>query len=148
MRKIITLLVLALFPFCTVFGQNAVLHISVSNGKATNCFVNIPSQPKYGSFSLPLKDSRMASHTFKLTRPEFVQLYYSETDDWEHKHFNYLLYLSPGDDLDLEVDFNEPKFGFKVSGKGSNNNQPLMSAMESADLRNFYRDTLPYRIIM
>jgi thiol-disulfide isomerase/thioredoxin len=57
------------------------------------------------------------------------------------------LYLSPGDNLELTADFNKLEFGLKVSGKGSNNNQPLMSAMESFDKRSFFRDTLPYRVI-
>jgi thiol-disulfide isomerase/thioredoxin len=147
MRKFVTLLVLSFYPFCIVFGQNAVLHISLANSKATSCYVHIPSQPKNSSFSLALKDSRIARYTFKLTRPEFVQVYFSASDDRNSKRFDYLLYLSPGDDLELNADLNEPDFGIKVSGKGSNNNQPLLSAMEKPDLYSFYKDTLPYRVI-
>jgi thiol-disulfide isomerase/thioredoxin len=147
MRKIITMFVLSFFPFCIVFGQNAVLHITLANGKVASGFVNIPSQPGNGSYSIILKDSSTAIYTFKLTRPEFVQAYCFSSDNMQGKYFNYLFYLSPGDNLELKANFNEPEFGIKVSGKGSNNNQPLMSAKETIDVHGFYRDTLPYRVI-
>ena len=147
MRKLITLLILSIFVSCTGSHQNAVLHITLANSKVMSCYVYIPSQPTHGWSNLTLKDNRTSTQNFKLTRPEFVQLDCSDPSDWEHKHFNYLLYLSPGDDLQLTADFNEPGFGIKVSGKGSNNNQPLMSVNESADLRSFYKDSLPYRVI-
>lgn len=147
MRKIITLLILSAFASCVAPRQNAVLHIRLANGKAVSCYVYIPSQPKYGWSNLILKDNSTVTQTFKLTRPEFVQLVCFDPNDWEHKHFNYLLYLSPDDDLELKADLNEPGFGIKVSGKGSNNNQPLMSVMETVDLNSFYKDSLPYRVI-
>lgn len=147
MRKFLTILVLSIFHFCILLGQNAVLHITLAHSKAKSCGVYFPAQPKSGSFNLLLKDSCPTSYMFKLNKPEFVRLYCAGSDDWSGKHFNYLFYLSPGDDLVLKADFNEPNFGIKVSGKGSNNNQPLMSAMESVDLQSFYKDTLPYRAI-
>jgi thiol-disulfide isomerase/thioredoxin len=146
MRKLILLVALSFFPFCIVLGQNAVLHVNIGNGKSIRDFLYVPSQPRSGSF-IRVKDSSTAVYTFQLKGPEFVQLNCSDLNDWEHKHFNYLLYLSPGDDLELNADFDEPEFGLKMNGKGSNNNQPLMSAMESVDLHGFYKDSLPYRVI-
>ena len=147
MRKIATLFVLFFFPFGIIFGQSAVLHISLANGKSTSCNVYVPGQPKNAGFNIMLKDGHTGSCKFKLTGPEFVQLNYFDPDDWQRKHFNYLLYLSPGDDLHLTGDLNTPGFALKVSGKGRNNNQPLLSAMESADLHSFNNDTLPYGVI-
>jgi thiol-disulfide isomerase/thioredoxin len=147
MRKFVTALLLSFFPFCVVFGQNAILHISLANGKTTSWYVNMPGYPTDGFYRITSKGEHTASYSFKLISPEFVQLNCFDSDDWEHKHFNYLLYLSPGDDLEFNADFNEPEFGIKVTGKGSNNNQPLMSAMETADLYRFRKDTLPNRVI-
>jgi hypothetical protein len=64
-----------------------------------------------------------------------------------HQHFNYLFYLSPGDDIQFSADMLSPNFAFKVVGKGSENNQPLLSGMEQTDFYEFSRDTLPYRVI-
>ncbi len=147
MRKTVTLLVLCLFPFCIVVGQNAVLHVSVANCKATSCRLYIPSQPKNALLDIPLKGSHTASHTFKLINPEFVQVYSFSSDTGDQKYFYYLLYLSPGDDLVLKADFSKPEFGFKASGKGANNNQPLISAKQQIDLHSFQGDTLPYRVM-
>jgi thiol-disulfide isomerase/thioredoxin len=147
MRKIVTFLFLSFFPFCMALGQKAVLQITLANTKSAACGVYIPGQLKNGKFNITLKNSRTGSHTFKLNRPEFVHLYCSASEAWDSKHFSYLLYLSPGDDLVMNADFNAPDFGIKVYGKGSNNNQPLLSANEEKDLNNFKGDTLPYRVI-
>ena len=147
MRKIVILFMLSFSSFYTLFGQNAVLHISLANGKATVCYAYMPGQPKHSSFNVKLNDRSTGACTFKLTRPEFVQLSYFDVDDSTRKYFNYLLYLSPGDNLELKADLNKPGFDLKVSGKGRNNNQPLLSAMEYADLYSFNKDTLPYRVI-
>jgi len=147
MRKIIVFFALSFFPFCIAFGKNAVLHFSLANSKGTICYLNIRSQPKYIFVNLTLNDDGTATHIFQLSRPEFVDLYCLDPKDWEHKHFNYLLYLSPGDDVRLSADMNAPGFALHVSGKGSNNNQPLLSFMETADLYKFNKDTLPNRVI-
>lgn len=147
MRKITTLLIFALYPFCVVFGQSAVLHVKLINGKAASSFLNVPGRPTSGSFTTVIKDSSTALYTFKLTRPEFVQMYCFNTENRAGKYFTYLFYLSPGDDLELKADFDEPDFGIKVTGKGNNNNQPLMSAMEGIEKQSFLRDSLPYRVI-
>ena len=147
MRKAVLLPVVSFFSFCSAFGQNAVFHFSLANGTSAICYLYIPAQPKKSFADLTLKDGGKASHTVNLTRPGFVQLTCFDPADWEHKHFNYLLYLSPGDDLQLSADFNQPGFALKVSGKGSTNNQPLLSVMETADLYSFNKDTLPYQVI-
>lgn len=147
MRKTVILILLSFSSFCALFGQNAVLHIVLSYGKATSCYVYMPSQPKHSLFDITLDDSHTGSYTFKLARPEFVQLSVLDVDSSTRKNFNYLLYLSPGDNLQLKADLKKPEFDLKVSGKGRNNNQPLLSAMEYADLYSFNKDTLPYRVI-
>ncbi len=137
---------LVFVPFCTLVAQNAVLHISVANSKGAICDLYIPGLPGQSSVNLTLIDGS-ASHKLQLARPQFVQLTCFDPADWEHKHFNYMLYLSPGDNLLLKADLNKAGFDFKVSGKGGNNNQPLISAMESINLHGFLRDTLPYNLI-
>jgi len=147
MRKTAILFLLSFSSFCTLFGQNAVLHIALSHGKATSCHAYMPSQPKHILFDIPLDVSRTGSCTFRLARPEFVQLSVYDVDNSIPKYFNYLLYVSPGDNLQLKADLKKPGFELQVSGRGSNNNQPLLSAMEYEDLHSFNKDTLPYRVI-
>jgi thiol-disulfide isomerase/thioredoxin len=146
MRKIAILITLSFLPFCTLFGQNAVLHISISNSKGAICYLYIPGQWNHSLVDMILNEGQ-AGYILNLTKPQFAQLTCFDPADWAHKHFSYLLLLSPGDRLGLKADLNKPGFDLKVSGKGSNNNQPLMSAMESIDVSGFYRDTLPYRAI-
>jgi len=146
MRKIVILLTVVIFPFCTLLGQNAVLNVSVANSEGAVCYLYIPGQPLHSSVNVTLIGGQ-GRHIFDLTRPAFVQLNCLDPTDWVHKHFNYLLYISPGDKLQLTADLSKPGFAFKVSGKGSNNNQPLLSGIEKADLYSFNKDTLPGRAI-
>src|SRR3569833_607771 len=147
MKKIAIILALSFFTSSIVFGQSAVMHVTLVHGKVAASFLDVPSNPTIGSFNTEIKDSITAVYTFKLHRPEFVNIYCFDSAARSGKYFSYLFYLSPGDDLELKADFNEPDLGIKVSGQGSNNNQPLMSAMDDFDKRDFLRDSLPYKVI-
>jgi hypothetical protein len=61
MRKRINLLVLSIFAPCAASRQNAVLHITLANGKSIANFLYTTSQPKSGSYSAILKDNRTST---------------------------------------------------------------------------------------
>lgn len=96
---------------------------------------------------MPLNTSGAGSHLFMLTKPQFAYLMYASSDADSAKTYNYMLYLSPGDNINFKADFKSRDNGLVVTGKGSNNNQPLLSALTGASVRAMYGDTLPKRII-
>ncbi len=147
MKKFSGILVLCFVTGYNLFAQNAVLHLSLANTKSPNCYVWLPAELN-SSAAITITPGKMAEHTFKLSRPGFINLRCSDPDNGAaHQLLSYVLYLSPGDDLVLKADFNKPGFGITVTGKGSNNNQPLMALMDEETLFGFYKDTLPGRVI-
>jgi thiol-disulfide isomerase/thioredoxin len=142
---------LVLFGNCAI-AQKAILHINIGNSKATSCHIWMPDVAfnsdylKKGSFNISLT-SGAGVHTFDITKSQFAYLMYSNSDADTAKTFNYVLYLSPGDQINFKADFNSEDNGIIVTGKGSNNNQPLLSALAGASVRSLYGDTLPNRII-
>ena len=93
----------------------------------------------------PANTNRTAYLTFKSDHPQQVFIYFSPDEDTPG--FNYHFYISPGDDLIFNVDLNKPDNGILVTGKGSNNNQPLLLKLTDVDVQPFYKDTLPNRVI-
>ena len=143
MKKIILLLLLFVVTTCTAVDHDAVLHLSFSNIKSPECFVWMPVEVKNSSQFISLQPGKTAQHTFRLAKPGFVDLFMSEGD----RYFSYILYLSPGDNIELKGDLKKPNFGITVTGKGSNNNQPLMAFVDETQLKGLYKDTLPGRAI-
>ncbi|MGZ3823258.1 MAG: hypothetical protein ACXVB6_21875, partial [Mucilaginibacter sp.] len=126
-------------------AQNAVLSVLIENTKSVRCSVWIPTEIKNNSHDISIVPGKATEHILKLSKPCFVSLAVSDYSD--NKYFSYLLYLSPGDNLELKADFKKPAFDVSVTGKGSNNNQPLMAMMNEDQLTRFYRDTLPGSVI-
>lgn len=150
MKKLFLLLII----FCPliVIAQDAKLSISLSNATSTSCHIWMPDMSltydylKKGAFNIPLQAGK-GSHVFKLTKPQFAYLIYSNSDADSARSCDYVLYLSPGDDINFKIDFNNKDSDIIVTGKGSNNNQPLIAALPDGNVQSFYGDTLPNRII-
>lgn len=147
MKKIVSLLQLLVFSTGVILGQNATLHVTLANSQAINCIVYIPGQPKEGLFGLPLNESGSATCSFKLIRPEFVNISFHNTDENKNNYMAYLLYISPGDNLALNADMNKSAAETRLSGKGCNNNQPQLSILDDSYTFSFFNDTLPNRVI-
>ena len=120
MKKFASLLILFLVTRFVASAQNAILHVSFDNVKDPHCYGSIPAQ-KSSFFSISVIPGKTADYTFKLTRPDFVNLNCYDTAN-RTLFFDYALYLSPGDDVELKADFSKPDFGIRVTGKGSKNN--------------------------
>ena len=147
MKANFALTLVFLSVFSTTFAQNAVLHITLANSQGSNCTVSIPSQPKDGYFALPLNDGGRATCNFKLIRPEFVNISFQNPEDKKSTLIAYLLYVSPGDNLVMTADMKKSGTEITLSGKGSNNNQPQLSAIDDSYIYSFFNDTLPFRVI-
>jgi thiol-disulfide isomerase/thioredoxin len=144
------LIVLTLFfrSAISLFAQDAVLHISIANSKASACKIWFPSKFKERHSDIALTRGNAAEKRFRLKRPCFVYLHCAESDDRNPKRFfDYTLYLSPGDSLQLKADFNKPDYDVAVTGKGASNNQPQPGLKEWWQYQAFNNDTLPARVI-
>ncbi|MBS1532111.1 MAG: TlpA family protein disulfide reductase [Bacteroidetes bacterium] len=140
-----TILFLLITSHC--IAQNATLRVSLGHCSAGHYFAYIRSHPKDGAIEVPLTEGGNAGYNFAATSPEFISVYFSATNERNSKNFRYTFYLSPGDDLSFTGDFDKPDFGIKVTGKGSNNNQPLIGLIKRIELDGFYGDTLPRKVL-
>jgi thiol-disulfide isomerase/thioredoxin len=144
MKNFIILLGAFFIAGCTSPNKKAVLHISFDNIKTPYCWVRMANEISHSSGEISVKSGKVTERSFDISHPFFVSLRCYDGS----KFFCYTLYLSPGDDLELKADFNKPGYNITVSGKGSNNNQPLMGlTKQSSDLASFNKDTLPDRVI-
>jgi len=150
MKKLLLLVII----FCPgiIFAQSAKLNISLSNSTSTSCHIWMPDKAltfdylKKGTFNISLNDGK-GSHIFQLIKPQFAYLMYSNSDADSAKTRYYIFYLSPGDDVNFNADFKSKGNTAVVTGKGSNNNQPLIALQADENVQSLYGDTLPNRII-
>jgi len=82
----------------------------------------------------------------KLSEPKFITTYYY--DSIVDRNYEYVFYLSPGDELSFSFDSKKPEDTYVVTGKGSNNNQPAIQVVIQGDLNLelYKRDSLPYDV--
>lgn len=153
MKKYILLLTLLTLTVCSAFAQNTTLKVSLANSTSKSCHIWLPDAPAHvdrlntGSFDISLNTNGTGTHQFTLTKPQWAYLRCANSEADSAKSFRYVLYLSPGDHIDFKADFKVPGNGMAVTGKGSNNNQPLMAVSNETQLQEFFKDTLPNRVI-
>ena len=152
MKKLLLVLTVLLLTIRAASAQNTTLKITLANSTSTSCYLQLPAinfySLKKGSFDIPLNVSGTGTQKFTLTKPLFADLRYASSDANGTKRFHYILYLSPGDHIDFKADFKSRDNGIIVTGKGSHNNQPLLSVLAGAGTETMYGDTLPNRIIV
>ena len=93
---------------------------------------------------IPLAKNGTAAYTANLSKPGYINLFFNLPN---FVAFQYTLFLTPGDELLFKVDFKNNVPTISVSGKGSNNNQPLILSMNNLDLTRFKDDKTPDRVI-
>lgn len=150
--KIIKLtVVLSLFFYIGGFAQTATLSVKLLNTDAKS-FTTIHFKRalpkdflKEGFKKTSLDVNKMSMQNFDFKEPQFI--YISCYDKATKKSLRYSFYISPGDNLIFKADILKPDYAIVVSGKGSNNNQPLLNEETSFDSEAFYGDTLPFRAI-
>ena len=133
-------------------GQKASIRFQISNARAKEVDIIVGGYAKAarlfkgeGEFTLPLKNAE-ANWSYQLTKPAFVSVYYREPGAEES--VKYLFYLSPGDDLRFSFDASDPEASFRVTGKGSQNNQPAIQDVFNNPLKlnTYKKDSLPYPV--
>ncbi|AMR32114.1 hypothetical protein A0256_12120 [Mucilaginibacter sp. PAMC 26640] len=135
--------VLTLFFSLNSFARNAVVHITIKNLRGSALLYD--PQFRYDLSKrtqlLKLDADQSVTYTMFLDHPDYLILLFSE------KLSKYSLFLCPGDELFLSADMSAKNDNIKVTGKGSNNNQPEIFALINMDVKSFDNDTDPNRVI-
>jgi len=149
-------LLITLFTFIAIasisLAHTARVNITIANTpfKKLNVWVHDPASNynyfKNPAFSIILDNTGSSSYNFPISEPHFVSFFYN-TDQSGNFKKTFELYLSPGDDIVIKADVKQENNVIEVTGKGSNNNQPLLSGIKEQNLRIFYNDTSPSRFI-
>lgn len=97
-----------------------------------------------------LNDQKAAA-VIAVSQPHYVSIaciYSTGQRKYSDKYVSYRLFISPGDDLRLNIDLTKGADGITVTGKGSNNNQP--NADKFTDIysgNELRREKSPYPVI-
>jgi thiol-disulfide isomerase/thioredoxin len=151
MNKFLIVFAITLLFFKTSFAQQAVLNIAIANSTSHRCYIANSNgftfdYLKKGGYELALSNEYTAKYTFDLSEPQFITLYCNK-DSISRDFLKFTFFVSPGDDISFKADFAQKGNEFIVTGKGADNNQPLLGGMERPDVQSFYGDTIPNRII-
>lgn len=127
------------------------MHIAIVNSAGHNCFVFTrdgfrQDYSKKGNVDIFLNNQTATSQTFNISKPQFITFFYLK-DSVKNDYLIYRFFLTPGDNISFAADFSKKGGAIVVTGKGSNNNQPLLGNFNDIDLEKLYGDTIPYRII-
>lgn len=130
------------------FAQTATIHFNIKNSSLNKCTISPQidlSRRGRGDISLSLDENGQASYTLKITKPQSFHFYCerSKSDEWLTHSF----FLSPGDRLTFNADMLAKDYQITVTGKGSNNNQPIYKSSSNFDSQKFSGDTVPDRVI-
>ncbi len=83
-------------------------------------------------------------HQFNFSKPVFVRCYLSDGGD--NTGFDHEFLISPGDDINVTADLGQPGNAVVITGKGSENNQPLVQKLTvDIDWTAYKKDSLPYK---
>lgn len=141
---------------CVFFGLLLIL-INQSHGQEATFSVDM-SSPKQNviklySTGINTISSDYEPSTFGLTNnqfektviiPHITQIYLIgiNNSNWHQR-----LYLSPGDNIHIKIDTKDGKDQIKISGKGSENNQPF-NFPDHISFDQFEQDSLPDRLLL
>lgn len=135
-------------------APTVIIHFAFAHTQASSCDLLIPDAAlrmdylKKGDLTVPLNAQGAGSFSLTLDKPGFVRLYYAESDSSNARTRIYNLFLSPGDSLSFAADLTAANDHLQVSGRGSENNQPLIGTLyDFLDNDSFAGDTLPTRYV-
>ncbi|MCC8425752.1 TlpA disulfide reductase family protein [Mucilaginibacter sp. UR6-11] len=150
MKKLIT--AIALLQLCTtlIWAQNTTIKVIVAHVSSPKYFYILHTLPLKQEFTTKtyqvdtVTKTLTATINLTLDKPTSFTLYFNNGDD-KSGPSAYRFSLSPGYNLTFKANLAKPDKGIEVTGKGSEDNQPLpISVYAKADA--FYGDTLPNRI--
>lgn len=150
MKKTFITIILGLLAPMLLIAQKLKLNIAHTNAKAYTAYLKNPPYKidwLTNKYTIDLQTGNRTSQlVYNFDHPQEVIIYF-RPDESNKGGFNFHFFLSPGDDMVFNVDFAKKDNGIVVTGKGSNNNQPMLLQLKGAEIQKFYNDTVPDRII-
>lgn len=134
-------IIMSIFSISTS-AINATVHITVKNftGAVTVYDPELRYDLTKYAIKLQLNTHQSASYTININKPTYLILYFQSA--------GHRLFLSPGDELFLTADLRKANDNITVTGKGSNNNNPIVLGLANdMDLQEFKDDPAPNRVI-
>ena len=148
MKKTMLLTIAAVFFTSLLFAQTATIKFNIRNFPAGVCQLFYQSGTFAGeakTTAVRLNETGHAVCSLELTKSRLAS--FSCYDSKSGKALNYMLFISPGDQLSFDADILSKEGQITVAGKGSNNNQPLPANLIHSNSQNYYGDTIPNRVI-
>lgn len=150
MKKAHLVLLMLVAPILTK-GQEALINFNIKNTSTKTIYIlnndyeNADIMFGERGVDISLSNGK-ASYIVKMSKPIFVLVSYRS--DSTKAYSSYALYLTPGDNLNFSVDTNNPHTSCVVTGKGSNNNQPLIQLLSNSSLNlgRYEKDSLPAKV--
>jgi thiol-disulfide isomerase/thioredoxin len=134
------------------FAQKATLNVTLANSIANEFSLSAGDNifqtefTEAGDREISLNKKKSAILSLKLKKAGFYNFSCIGRNDKEDLFYS--LFIEPGNQINIKVDFNQPDFGIHVSGKGAENNQPAIAFLKRPfSVQKFYGDSIPNRII-
>ncbi|TFF37917.1 TlpA family protein disulfide reductase [Mucilaginibacter psychrotolerans] len=153
MKKTLLLLILNFGFLFFAFSQNATVSFNIKNtasNKAEIVYLNdrlITNHLKKAKVEIALIKEQPTLYSLSISEPQFIQFSCDSAQSNNSKSISYTFFISPNDHLFFEADFKQADFGFSITGKGEENNQPMIGLSSGLDLQKYYHDTLPDRVL-
>lgn len=144
--------ILFVVPFLT-FGQQATIQFDIQNTEAKNVEFSL-----YGDYAnpevlfgesyiyVPITNGKL-NWTYPVTKPIRISAFIIQDSVTE---IEYSFFLSPGDDMTFKADGQNILASMKITGKGSENNQPLIQSLHGKFIESLFaengQDTLPNNV--
>jgi len=150
MKKLLVAIFITLFFAGNAIAQTARITVTVANTDMSGSIYIFDQQAQLCSLNrnenyIKLDNKHTGSANINVSSPHTISI------DFTYNHGNnylmYVLFLSPGDDLHINLNFNKADYTATVTGKGSNNNQQEIQKLTRINLDQFKQDTLPNRVI-
>lgn len=143
----------SIIPFLGI-SQHASIFFEIENASMDNLEVSLEgvfAKPEvlFGDWieNIPLHKGR-GNWIYNLSKPAAFKVSYGAVE--KNNYFDYYFFLSPGDSITFKKDENGELTSIDVSGKGSENNQPLIQFLHDDFLELLYsthkNDTLPQNV--
>lgn len=148
MKKIISSVLVSALGASFAFAQAATINFNIKNSTFDSYRLFYQS----GSFgqranTIPLSFDKNGQASCTLNLDQARAIGFGGYDSKTKNTLNYSFFISPGDQISFNADLLAKDKGILVTGKGSNNNQPLFANMLYFNDDTFRGDTVPDRVI-
>lgn len=146
-------LLIVTFPFYSI-GQDAIIHFDIKNATSEKIEFSLwddylNQNVLFGEtyIYVPIKNGK-TDWNYPLSNPTRVTFFYNS--EQLESEYSYSFFLSPGDELYFSIDEQNIAAAPIISGRGSENNQPLIQSLHESFINELIatnrNDTLPNNV--